>query len=100
MKTLQHDLHLRYEVYTRANQRFAERGEFRVEIYQGRLEIDNQHDIKHMATYPFSSEAVKEGAVIPASIPVAIPAFRSTALPLFKSLFNTNFVKAIKLLFY
>ncbi|MGK0503331.1 MAG: hypothetical protein ACJARF_002104, partial [Alteromonadaceae bacterium] len=54
MKTLQHDLHLRYEAYTRAHQRFAERGEFRVEIYQGRLEIDNQHDFKHLATYPFS----------------------------------------------
>ena len=28
MKTLQHDLHLRYEAYTRAHQRFAERGVF------------------------------------------------------------------------
>ncbi|CAD5264286.1 conserved hypothetical protein [Alteromonas sp. 38] len=96
MKTIQHDLHLRYEAYTRAHQRFAERGEFRVEIYQGRLEIDNQHDIKHLATSSFSQEMVEESAVIPASI----PAVQDTALPLFKALFNTNFVKAIKLLFY
>ncbi|MFY0668502.1 MAG: hypothetical protein JXQ95_10765 [Alteromonas stellipolaris] len=96
MKTLQHDLHLRYEAYTRAHQRFAERGEFRVEIYQGRLEVDNQHDFKHLATYPFTPETVEESAVIPASI----PAVQGTALPFFKALFNTNFGKAIKLLFY
>ncbi|MDO6566439.1 hypothetical protein Q4561_05170 [Alteromonas sp. 1_MG-2023] len=92
MKTLQHDLHLRYEAYTRANQRFAERGEFRVEIYQGRLEIDNQHDLKHLTTHPFSQQFIRENKVIPAS--------QSAALPMFSGLFNTSFVKAIKLLFY
>jgi hypothetical protein len=63
------------------------------------LEIDNQHDFKHLATYPFSQEA-EESAVIPAFLPVSIPAVQRTALPLFNALFNTSFVKAIKLLFY
>jgi hypothetical protein len=63
------------------------------------LEIDNQHDFKHLATYPFSQET-EESPVLPASLPVSIPANQGTALPLFNALFNTNFVKAIKLLFY
>lgn len=92
MKSIQQSLHLRYEAFTRAQQQFAEKGEFRVEIYQGTLEVDNQHDFKHLATYPFEQQFSGQSTTV--------PAVKRKALPLFKSLFNTNVAKAIKLLFY